>query len=111
MSYNKYKNKKRNGFDSKKEEARYYELLMMQKAGIINGLERQVKFDLNTEEVRRGRTIDIGRQSYTADFTYWRNGEFVVEDVKGYRGGEAYKLFRTKKAWVYQNYRIIIKEI
>ena len=67
-------------FDSKREADRWQELKLMQSAGQIEELERQVRFPLrvNREEVC----------CYIADFTYRRktNGRgLVVEDVKGRR--------------------------
>lgn len=70
-------------FDSAKEAARYGVLLGEQKAGLIEGLEVQVSFDL----VVNGITV----ARYVADFVYRRAGVKVVEDVKGYRTA-VYKL-------------------
>lgn len=120
---NKYNAKKSHGFDSKKEENRYYELRLMEKAGVIKNLERQVKFVL-TPTVREpdvigprggkkpGRVI-LNESSYIADFVYTdsRTGKTVVEDVKGYRGGEAYKTFTLKKKFLYDKRGILIQEV
>ena len=76
----KFKNVRSGGFDSKKERRRYNELLLLQRAGKIHGLNRQVRFPLipaGDGEYRHERPA-----FYTADFTYWENGKFVVEDVK-----------------------------
>ena len=43
---NKYHNHKFHGFDSIKEAKRYSELCLLQKAGKISGLDRQVRFEL-----------------------------------------------------------------
>lgn len=120
---NKYHNKKSGGFDSKKEELRYQELLLLQRAGKIEGLERQVSFQL-TPTVRGPETIGprggrkqgkviLQASSYVADFVYTdlETGEYVVEDVKGYRGGEAYKTFTLKKKFMYRIYGILIREV
>ena len=61
-------------FASKKEAERWGELTMMQSAGVISDLQRQVKFDLVVNGVLIGR--------YTADAVYTENGKQVVEDVK-----------------------------
>lgn len=79
-------------FDSKAEADRYSALILQQKAGEIEGLERQKKYRI---EVAGVHVCD-----YIADFTYWRwtkgkRGQ-VVEDVKGYRGGNTYRIFRLK---------------
>ena len=103
---NKYHNRRRNGFDSKKEERRYYELRLMQRAGMIQGLDRQVKFELIPAQPK----ANLRATNYYADFCYWQDGRFVVEDVKGYKKGTAYELFMIKKKLMYQRYGHIIKE-
>ena len=120
---NKYGAEKGGGFDSQKERARYQELLLMQKAGKIADLERQVSFQL-TPTVRGPETIGPrgGRKqgkvilkgsAYVADFVYTdlETGEYIVEDVKGYKGGEAYRLFTVKKKFFYRIYGILIREV
>lgn len=64
-------------FDSRREARRWQELKLLERAGEIEHLERQVKFPLVVE----GQTI----ANYTADFRYWTTAlpkERVVEDVK-----------------------------
>lgn len=81
-------------FDSKKEAARYADLLNMQRAGLISDLKLQVPIPL---EGRDGPLLsDAGRTlSYVADFTYKdADGTIVVEDSKGYRT----RTFKLKKA-------------
>jgi hypothetical protein len=56
-------------FDSKKEYARWHELNQWQKIGIISDLKHHEIFQLSVCK-------------YEADFTYTRNGSYVVEDVK-----------------------------
>lgn len=84
-------------FDSKKEAARWEQLKILERAGDIGGLERQVAFPLwgkigpiMTDSGKRQRT-------YVADFRYvdWRiGGAIVVEDSKGMQTPE----FKLKKA-------------
>lgn len=64
-------------FDSKLEARRWNELLMLQRAGAILGLERQVPFEM----IVNGHLIC----TYRADFVYVQTatGERVVEDAKG----------------------------
>lgn len=102
----KYFNKKTDGFHSKKERDRYFELKLMQRAGMISGLERQVKFELIPAQPKVG----LRSTNYYADFVYWENGKFVVEDVKGYKKGQAYEMFMVKKKLMYQRYGHLIKE-
>ena len=89
----KYYNKKTivNGiqFDSKKEANRYYELALLERAGVISNLELQPKFLLQegfAKDGKRYRKIE-----YVADFMYQENGQTVVEDVKG-KETEVFKL-------------------
>ena len=105
----KYRNEKtRRGeltFDSKAEAERYDELRLMLRAGEINDLQLQVPFELIPAQKARGRTERACR--YVADFVYTRNGEVVVEDVKGHRTPE-YIIKRTLMLW---RHGIEIKEI
>lgn len=82
-------------FDSKREMRRWNELIILEKAGEISGLKRQVKYILipaQRETVikkgvpRQGKVIER-EISYVADFVYYdrKNQEVVVEDAKGFR--------------------------
>lgn len=99
----KYNNRKSHGFDSKKEERRYYTLLLQERDGQITDLHRQVPFELIPVQrepdtigprggVIKGKVIERACY-YVADFTYKRDGELVVEDSKGYRTAD----YRLKK--------------
>lgn len=74
-------------FDSVKEASRYQELRLLERAGEISGLERQVPFELIPEQTRsdgkKERSI-----VYIADFIYWMDGHMIVEDVKGLKTKE-----------------------
>lgn len=82
-------------FDSLKEYRRYCELALLEKAGQITNLQRQVKFVLIPAQRepdgtgKRGGKIKgklIEREcAYIADFVYTENGAQVVEDTKGMR--------------------------
>jgi Protein of unknown function (DUF1064) len=61
-------------FDSKKEFARYMELLLLQKAKLITDLV------VHPSYVLRAGDSEICR--YIADFTYYQKGKWIVEDVK-----------------------------
>ena len=80
----KYKNvKTKDGFDSGKEKKRYFELELMQKAGVITSLNKQVCFQLlDTFKDKRGIT-ERGAK-YIADFVYYdrEKKSLVIEDVK-----------------------------
>lgn len=89
---------------SAKERARAAELKLMERAGRIQGLSEQVRFELLPKQDGE-RAV-----TYTADFTYWQGGQFVVEDVKGYRRGNAYALFVIKRKLMLYRYGIKVKE-
>lgn len=89
---NKYGNKKVSVdgivFDSKKEANRYKELLLLEKAGAIKDLTRQVEFLLIPSQYDNNKCIER-KCSYRADFVYFdHKGQLVVEDAKGVRTPE-----------------------
>lgn len=71
-------------FDSKREKARYDELTLLQSAGEISNLRRQVKYTLIPSQYNDGKCVERP-VTYKADFVYEQNGETIVEDVKGMR--------------------------
>lgn len=77
----KYRNKKTvvDGitFDSQREANRWQELTLMQKAGEITELERQVRYPIRVN----GHEVCC----YISDATYRKDGKLVVEDAKGHR--------------------------
>lgn len=94
-------------FDSKKEANRYQELLLMEKAGVIKNLSRQVKFVLIPSQRDENGKVVERECSYKADFTYEEGIKTVVEDVKGYRTKE---YIIKRKLMLYQ-YGIRIREV
>ena len=96
---NKYKAKKVKfegyTFDSKKEFKRYLELKLLKRAkeNPIILIEPQYKL-----------SIDINKKhvcNYYADFRLtYKDGTIEYEDVKGYKKGQAYSMFRLKKKLV-----------
>ena len=102
---NKYHNHKFHGFDSIKEAKRYSELCLLQKAGKISGLDRQVRFELIPAQYEDGKCV-FRATNYYADFTYWEKGKFVVEDVKGVKTPE----YKIKAKLMFRNYHIRIRE-
>mgnify|MGYP002519560608 CR=1 FL=1 len=88
-------------FDSKAEYHRWCELRLLERAGKISRLKRQVKYELIPKQ-------DGERAcNYVADFVYIdSDGNTVVEDTKGVRT-DAYKIKR--KLMLYK-YGIKIKE-
>ena len=75
-------------YDSAKEAKRAAELELLQRAGKIRNLRRQVKFTLQEGFSYEGRKIRA--IEYIADFVYEADG-LIIEDVKGYRTPE-YKI-------------------
>ena len=71
-------------FDSVKEANRYQELRMLERAGEIRDLQRQVPFVvIPTQRDENGKLIEK-EVCYVADFTYIEKGKLTrtVEDVK-----------------------------
>jgi len=89
--YTKYNNQNTNGYDSKKESKRAWELQMLQRAGKISDLQEQVWIELQEAFTYDGKKEQAIH--YVADFVFQENGREVVEDVKGMKT-EAYKLKR-----------------
>lgn len=93
--FNKYKAKKietRDGvFASQLEFRKWNELLLMQNAGLISNLRRQVKIKL-------GHKV-----SYIADFLYYdvEKLNLIVADAKGIET----KDFRVKKEWLLEKFK------
>lgn len=123
MRRNKYHNTKTvvDGitFDSKKEAQRYQELLQMVAKGEICDLHRQVGFELIPAQrepdsigkrggIIKGKTIEKA-VNYYADFCYiTRDGEYVVEDVKG---GVLTPEYKIKRKLMLLKYGIQIKQV
>lgn len=102
-------------FDSRKEAERWVVLRAKEGRGEISGLRRQVKFVLIPAQYRteiNGRTRCVEKEiAYYADFVYVRDGQTIVEDVKGYRGGSAYSMFKMKKKLMLFMHKIEVVEI
>lgn len=92
-------------FASKREAGRYAALKMLQEAGIISGLRRQIPYVLIDTQRINGKVVER-RCAYVADFVYEQDGQTVVEDCKGVRT-EAYKI---KRKLMLKIYGIRIKE-
>ena len=125
MKKNKYNAKRFEAdgqtWDSKREYNRWLFLCHLVDTGQIKNLCRQVEYPLipvqraegtvtKTGKVKPGRVLERGC-SYTADFQYEQDGNIVVEDVKGYRGGGAYAVFSIKRKLMLEKYGIRILEV
>lgn len=97
-------------FDSKKEAGRWDELRKKEVKGDISNLRRQVPFLLIPAQYIDGKLVER-RCQYVADFVYERNGETIVEDVKGYRKGPAYSTYVIKRKLMLKEHHIKVKEI
>ena len=84
-------------YDSKKEYYRWCELKLLERAGKISDLNRQVKYVLIPAQRDQAGKLIEREVSYIADFEYIMDGEKVVEDVKGYKRGAGYQLFTIKR--------------
>lgn len=103
-------------FDSQKEFQRYGVLRLLERAGKISDLKRQVTYELiPTQREESTEVYKVGPQkglpkpgavlekscSYIADFVYKDNhGKTVVEDCKGFKT-EAYRLKKKLMLWVH----------
>lgn len=109
-------------FDSKKEANRFRELQLLERAGKIMALQRQVKYvliptqrEFSNEIYKKGAhqghfkpgKVLEKECSYIADFAYIQDGAYVVEDTKGVRT-EAYKI---KRKLMLERYGIQIREV
>lgn len=109
-------------YDSVKEYRRFKELSLLERAGAIQNLQRQVKYvlipaqrEFCNEIYTKGRKKGCFKPgkllekecSYIADFVYTQNGEIVVEDTKGFRTKD-YIIKRKLMLWVHG---IRIKEV
>ena len=88
-------------FASKKEAARYVELRLCEKYGVISNLELQPKYVLVSKFTTRSGE-KIRELAYVADFRYvdTSTGLTVVEDVKGMKT-DVYKIKRKLLLWRY----------
>ena len=110
-------------FDSKREAQRYQQLKLMEKAGVICDLKRQVKYELVPAQYIDGKCVERAI-TYTSDFEYYilqplkqrtvmaepdakTIGQHVVEDVKGMRTPE----YVIRRKLMLYKYGIRISEV
>jgi hypothetical protein len=87
-----------------KEANRWCELKMLEKAGKIQDLQRQVKFELIPKQDGE-RAVH-----YVADFVYVEDGKKIVEDVKS-AATKKNKEYVIKRKLLLWRHGIRIKEI
>lgn len=127
MYKNKYHNVKVRAsdgtvFDSRKEARRWEQLLLLQKAGKITSLQRQVTYELlpnqyetyeryskSGKRLKDGERLVERKVEYVADFVYAdaETGELFVEDTKGVKT----KDYIIKRKLLYAVHGIKIKEV
>ena len=90
-------------FDSRAEYRRWQMLVLLQDAGDILHLNRQVHFALYAHSYN-GAAVDVS--TYIADFSYVKNGKEVVEDCKG---APETAVFRLKKKMMLACHGINVK--
>lgn len=105
-------------FDSKRERDRYIVLKDAERQGIISDLVCQPKFTLLPAQyheetvqlktkVKTVRKCDFLATTYTGDFQYIKDGNVVVEDVKGMLTPE----YRLKEKMMAYFHHIIIRRV
>ena len=108
---NKYRNEKItvNGivFDSKREADRWADLNVLQRAGEISRLQRQVKYVLIPTQYDEKKKVLERECSYIADFVYFKDGKLVVEDAKGFKTPE----YRIKKKLMLLFHGVRVREV
>lgn len=115
--YHNIKTKTADGIehDSRKEANRWCELKLLERAGKITNLQRQVKYLLIPAQIevyarygKKGQRLKDGERviekecSYIADFVYHiaEDSKLVVEDTKGIKTKE-YIIKRKLMLWIY----------
>lgn len=97
-------------FDSAKEYKRYIELIAMMQRGEISELKCQVKFVLAPKVKLEGEKRAKPELRYYADFTYFMNGQLIIEDVKS-AATRKLATYRMKKHMLFVVHGISITEV
>ena len=95
-------------FDSRREYSRWCALKLLQRAGMIRDLRRQVAFLLipAQRDQETGKLIEHDCR-YVADFVYVEDDKTVVEDAKGVRTKE----YIIKRKLMLKQYGLRIREV
>lgn len=95
-------------FDSKLEAGRYIELKLLERAGLISGLELQPRFELIPKQRRADGRAERACE-YVADFRYTdaSTGQEVIEDAKGVRTAD----YVIKRKLLLQVHGITVREV
>ena len=92
-------------YRSQREAKRHQDLLLLERCGEIQRLQREVPFVLAVGVVLDGRRKPPLR--YVADFVYVHKGVQVVEDAKGVRT----PLYRAKRHLMASVHGIEVREV
>lgn len=111
-------------FDSQKEATHYKELKLLERAGVISNLQLQVPFVLipaqyetvieytpKTHREKEVKKLVERKLKYVCDFSYTKDGNLIVEDVKGYKNSTAYEVYKIKRKLMLERYGIRIVEV
>lgn len=93
-------------FDSKAERDRWLTLRVLERAGKIRGLQRQVRYQLIPPQQRPSGGMERACD-YVADFVYWDGDRQIVEDVKGAATPE----YRIKRKLMLQVHGLEVREV
>lgn len=92
-------------FDSKKEARRWTDLQLLQQAGVITDLERQVRYRLEVNGIKITTAV--------IDFRYYDNEQerLRLEDVKGYENPKDpnVRLYRAKHRLIQATHNIEVE--
>lgn len=97
-------------FDSEKELRRWRVLVLMQDAGHITELRRQVAFELAPAVRLDGEARMKTALRYIADAVYVQDGKLIVEDVKS-KPTRTTAIYRAKKHLLATVHNLQIKEV
>ena len=95
-------------FDSRKEARRYDALVLLLRRGEITDLRIQPEFTLiEAYTMPDGERVRAMR--YRADFSYRKNGEMIVEDVKS--EATRTRVYLDKRKMMQEKYGITVREV
>lgn len=95
-------------FDSEKKRDRWQELQLLERAGEIFKLRRQVKYELIPPQYGENKKLLEQSCVYIADFVYLdKTGNLVVEDTKGCKTG----VYVIKRKLMLKEYGIRVREV
>ena len=95
-------------FDSRKEARRYDALVLLLRRGEISDLRVQPEFTLIEAYTMPGGER-VRAMRYRADFSYRKNGELIVEDVKS--AATRTRVYLNKRKMMQEKYGITVREV